>query len=92
MRQTPVKDRVSKLRQEIAEIAHENRIFVNRLSRLPAATAEHERRLQRLKEIMDELKGLTDPKEPCALGETGPGSPDCILTFIVLKVKSSDLI
>ena len=61
--QSPVKERVQKLRQEIADISDANRVYVNRTYKGPIETAEHERRLERLKEIMDELRGMTDWKE-----------------------------
>jgi hypothetical protein len=61
--QSPVKERVQKLRQEIADLADANRRYVNSNFKHAVAAAEHERRLQRLEEIMDELRGLTDWKE-----------------------------
>ena len=61
--QAPVKEGVQKLRQEIAEIANANRGYVNSNGKNPVAEAEQERRLQRLKEIMDEWRALTDWKE-----------------------------
>jgi hypothetical protein len=56
-------DRVQKLRQEIADISDANQMYVRSNSKLATAAAEQERRLQRLKEIMDELRALTDWKE-----------------------------
>ena len=61
--QSPVKERVQKLRQEIADISDASRSYMNLLFKSSVAAAEQERRLQRLKEIMDELRALTDWKE-----------------------------
>ncbi len=49
-----VKDRIAKLRREIAEIREASSLYVQKKQ---WETADHERRLQRLQEIMDELKG-----------------------------------
>jgi hypothetical protein len=51
----PVKERVSKLRDEIAEM---------RGSKSYMETADHERRRQRLQEILEELLSLTEWKQP----------------------------
>jgi hypothetical protein len=56
-------ERVQKLRQEIADISAANRAYIIKNSKDSVAAAEQERRLQRLKEIMDELRALTDWKE-----------------------------
>ena len=56
-----VLDRVKKLRQEIAEISEANRALVHR--RDAVATDQQKRQLQRLLEIVDELKSLTDWKK-----------------------------
>jgi hypothetical protein len=61
--QSPVKERVQKLREEIADISLANRLFIIKNSKDAVLAAEQERRLQRLKEIMDELRALTDWKE-----------------------------
>ena len=61
--QTPVQERVQKLRQEIAEIADANRSYANRNGKNPVAASAQERRLQRLLEILDELRALTEWKE-----------------------------
>jgi hypothetical protein len=61
--QDPVKDRIEKLRQEIAQISEANRLYVRGGKKIPGA-ADHERRLQRLQEILDELMSLTDWKKP----------------------------
>ena len=60
--QRPVKERVSELRQEIAELSEANRQQLNR--RDSVAVGEQQRRLQRLQEILDELMALTDWKKP----------------------------
>src|SRR5207244_12459910 len=53
-----VSERIKKLRDEIAEISEANRTQMHR--RDGGAAADHERRLQRLQEILDELMTLTD--------------------------------
>jgi hypothetical protein len=57
-----VKDRVGKLRDEIAEISEANRQYLQGGKKMIGAS-DQERRLQRLQEIMDELKSLTDWKK-----------------------------
>ena len=61
--QPPVRERVQKLRQEIAEITNANQSYVNSNRTNVVASAERERRLQRLLEILDELRALTDWKK-----------------------------
>jgi DNA-binding MurR/RpiR family transcriptional regulator len=61
--QQPIKERIAKLREEIAQIREANRLFVQGGSRSAVAAADQERRLQRLQEIMDELMSLTDWKK-----------------------------
>ncbi|PYV68404.1 MAG: hypothetical protein DMG96_36530 [Acidobacteria bacterium] len=56
-----VSERIKKLREEIAEISEANRMHMHR--RDGGAAADHERRLQRLQEILDELMTLTDWKK-----------------------------
>ena len=58
--QTPVKERIARLRDEIAAISEANRQFVRGGRNRLEATGDHERRLQRLREILDELTALTD--------------------------------
>jgi hypothetical protein len=62
--QTPVKERILKLRKEIAQISQATRLHMQRSKRIPAAAGDQERRLQRLQEILDELLSLTDWKKP----------------------------
>ena len=57
-----VKERVAKLREEIAEISAANRQYLQGGKKLVGAS-DQERRLQRLQEIMDELTSLTDWKK-----------------------------
>jgi hypothetical protein len=59
----PVKERIAKLREEIAQISEANRLYLQDGKKIPEAP-DHERRLQRLQEIMDELMSLTDWKKP----------------------------
>jgi hypothetical protein len=61
--QRPVKERIRKLREEIAEIREASRLYLQGGKKIPGA-ADHQRRLQRLQEILDELMSLTDWKKP----------------------------
>lgn len=61
--QQPVKERVAKLREEISQIREANRQYVQGGKKLPGEF-EHQRRLQRLQEILDELASLTEWKQP----------------------------
>ena len=61
--QSHVQERVQKLRQEIADLADAKRRYLSSSRKNPVAAADQERRLERLKEIMDELRALTDWKE-----------------------------
>jgi hypothetical protein len=61
--QQPVKERIAKLREEIAQISEANRLYVQSAKRVPTAAPDQERRLQRLQEILDELVALTDWKK-----------------------------
>jgi len=58
-----VKERVGKLREEIAEISEANRQYLQGGKKMVGAS-DQERLLQRLQEIMDELMSLTDWKKP----------------------------
>ena len=62
--QEPVKERILKLREEIAEISEASRVYLQGSRRMPDAAADQERRLQRLQEILDELLSLTEWKKP----------------------------
>jgi hypothetical protein len=61
--QNPVKERIAKLREEIAQISEENRLYMRGGKKASNAAADHERRLQRLQDILDELVSLTDWKK-----------------------------
>jgi hypothetical protein len=61
--QNPVKGRISKLREEIAQISEANRMCVRVGKKRHDATGDYERRLQRLQAILDELATLTDWKK-----------------------------
>jgi len=61
--QNPVKERIAKLRDEIAELSETNRLHLLGGKNRPGAAGDHARRLQRLQEIMDELMALTDWKK-----------------------------
>jgi methyl-accepting chemotaxis protein len=61
--QTPVKERIGKLREEIAQLSEANRQYMQGSKKLPGAAGDQERRLQRLQEILDELMSLTDWKK-----------------------------
>ena len=57
-----VRERVGKLREEIAEISEANRQYLQGGKKMIGAS-DQERRLQRLQEIMDELMSLTEWKK-----------------------------
>jgi hypothetical protein len=57
-----VRERVGKLREEIAEISEANRQYLQGGKKMIGAS-DQERSLQRLQEIMDELASLTDWKK-----------------------------
>jgi hypothetical protein len=61
--QNPVKERIVKLREEIAQISEANRQYIGGGKKMPSSGGDHERRLQRLQEILDELMALTDWKK-----------------------------
>ena len=61
--QNPVKERIVKLRDEIAQISEAHRLYMGGGKRMSGSVGEHERRLQRLQEILDELVSLTDWKK-----------------------------
>ena len=58
----PIKERIAKLREEIAQISEANRQYLQGGDKMLGAP-DHERRLQRLQEIRDELLSLTDWKK-----------------------------
>ena len=58
----PVAERIKKLRDEIAEINQANLVYLHG-PKYGSAVADHERRFQRLLEIVNELKSLTDWKK-----------------------------
>jgi hypothetical protein len=58
-----ITERIEKLRREVAELTEKNRKYVLG-PKYGSATADNERRFQRLIEIVDELKSLTDWKKP----------------------------
>jgi hypothetical protein len=57
-----IKERIAKLRKEIAQISAANREYLQGGKKIPRAP-DHQRRLQRLQEILDELLSLTDWKK-----------------------------
>ncbi len=61
--QQPVKERIAKLREEIAQISEANRLYLQGGKEMPSSASDQERRLQRLQEILDELVSLTDWKK-----------------------------
>ena len=59
--QNPVKKRIANLRDEIAQINEANRLYLHGgKKKIPGTAGDHERRLQRLQEILDEFVALTD--------------------------------
>ena len=61
--QSSLKERIAKLRDEIAQISEANRLYFQGGRKLFGAAGDHERRRQRLQEILDELAALTDWKK-----------------------------
>jgi hypothetical protein len=61
--QEAIKERVRKLREEIAQISQESHLYAQGGKRMSTAAAEQERRIERLEEILKELKSLTDWKK-----------------------------
>jgi hypothetical protein len=61
--QNPIKERIVKLRNEIAQISEANRLYMAGGKKMPGSVGEHQRRLQRLQDILDELVSLTDWKK-----------------------------
>jgi len=61
--QNPVKERIAKLLEEIAQISEASRLYSQGRNRLPGAASDQERRRQRLEGILDELAALTDWKQ-----------------------------
>ena len=57
-----ITERIKELRREIAKLTEENRKYLAG-TKYGSATADYERRFQRLIEIVDELKSLTDWKK-----------------------------
>jgi hypothetical protein len=55
-----IEERVEALRREITKIQTLNLEYLQNPGHGALALSDHERREQRLKEIMDELKGMTD--------------------------------
>ena len=58
-----ITERIKKLRQEIAELSEKNRKY-SLDPKYGSAVADNARRFQRLMEIVEELKSLTDWKKP----------------------------
>ena len=58
-----ITERIKELRREIAKLTEANRKYLVG-PKYGSATADNERRFQRLIEIVDELKSLTDWKKP----------------------------
>jgi len=58
--QSPVNERIAKLRDEIAQIREAERLYLQGGKNKLDAAGDHARRLQRLQEILDQLKALTD--------------------------------
>ena len=61
-----VKERILKLREEIAQISEASRGYLqgSKNKKMYVEAADQERRLQRLQEILDELLSLTEWKKP----------------------------
>jgi uncharacterized protein YhaN len=61
--QEPIAELVAKLRQEIAEISEANRRYLHDGRRLAESEAAHQRRAERLQEILKKLSSLTEWKK-----------------------------
>ena len=61
--QNSIKERIAKLRKEIAQISEANRLHLQSGKKMPGAAGDQQRRIQRLQEILDELMSLTDWKK-----------------------------
>jgi hypothetical protein len=62
--QAGIRERVEELRREIAELQKLNLAYLQMPRPDVVAMNDHARREQRLREIMDELKSMTDWKKP----------------------------
>ena len=58
-----IRERVEELRREIAELHRQNLAYLQAPRQHFLATSDHQRREQRLSEIMDELRSMTDWKK-----------------------------
>jgi hypothetical protein len=61
--QEPVSHRIAKLRKEIAQMTDASRLYLRNENKRPGSAAEHERRYQRLQEILSELQAQPDWKK-----------------------------
>jgi len=61
--QERITELVAKLRQEIAEITEANRRYLLGGRRLAESQSAHQRRAERLQEILNKLSSLTDWKK-----------------------------
>jgi hypothetical protein len=61
--QEPITEVVARLRQEIALISEANRRYLLEGRRLAESESAHQRRAERLREILNELASLTDWKK-----------------------------
>jgi len=61
--QESLRERIEKLREEIAKIREANRVYW-RGGKKPPGTADHQRRRERLQQIVDELSAFADWKRP----------------------------
>ena len=59
----PVKERIGKLREEIAQLREANNLYLQDGEKLVGA-GDQRLRLQRLRRIFEELMSLTDWQEP----------------------------
>jgi hypothetical protein len=61
--QEPISELVAKLREEIAQISEANRRYLQDGRRLAESESAHQRRAERLQEILNKLASLTDWKK-----------------------------
>jgi hypothetical protein len=58
--QNPVKERIAKLRDEIAQISEANRLYIRGGKKMSGSVGEHERRLQRLPEFLGHVQNVRE--------------------------------
>ena len=85
--QNPVKERIVKLRAEKAQIIEANRLYLHGgKNQMPGAAGDHQRRPQRLQEILDELaRSLTGKDHEQGCSETTVSSADAVADAVPIR-------